>query len=136
MLEPGQRIGGRYVLLQRLGAGGMGEVWLAQQEGSGTFRRKVVLKCLPPERADDERLGNMLHDEARILGLLHHPGIVAPLDYLEDEAGPLLVLEYVDGPSLRTALKHARLGNMLMPEPLAAVLGAEVAQGHPHRCLW
>ncbi len=128
MLEPGQRIGGRYVLLQRLGAGGMGEVWLAQQEGSGTFRRKVVLKCLPPERADDERLGNMLHDEARILGLLHHPGIVAPLDYLEDEAGPLLVLEYVDGPSLRTALKHARLGNMLMPESLAAWMGAEVAR--------
>jgi len=128
MFESGQRVGGRYVLLQRLGAGGMGEVWLAQQEGSGTFRRRVVLKCIPPERAGDERLGNMLHDEARILGLLHHPGIVAPLDFLEDETGPLLVLEYVDGPSLRTALKHARLSNTLMPEALAAYIGSEVAR--------
>ena len=128
MLEPGQRLGGKYLLLRRLGAGGMGEVWLAQQEGSGTFRRRVVIKCLPPERADDERLGNMLHDEARILGLLHHPGIVAPLDFLEGESGPLLVLEQVDGPSLRTALRLGRKTGLLLPELLAAWIGAEVAR--------
>src|ERR1700677_662692 len=119
MLEPGQRLGGRYVLLQRLGAGGMGEVWLATQEGSGTFRRRVVIKCLPPELAGESRLGNMLHDEARILGLLHHPGIVAPLDFIEGENGPLLVLEHVDGPSLRTALRLGRKSDKLLPEALA-----------------
>ena len=45
MLEVGDRLGGKYTLLQRLGAGGMGEVWLAMQEGSGTFRRRVVVAC-------------------------------------------------------------------------------------------
>ena len=128
MLQPGERLGGKYVLLSRLGAGGMGEVWLATQEGSGNYKRKVVIKCLPPERGPDERLSNMLHDEARILGLLHHPGIVAPVDFLETEAGPLLVLEYVDGPSLRTALRLSRKLTIFLQESLAVYIGVEVAR--------
>ena len=130
MLEPkvGERIGGRYLLVERLGAGGMGEVWLAVLEGSGTFRRKVVVKFVPEEKAGDDRLAAMLADEARILGLLFHPGIVSPVDYVEGQGGQVLVLEYVDGPSLRTALKLARRNRCLMPEALAAWVGAEVAR--------
>jgi len=47
-LRPGERIGGRYILEDRLGLGGMGEVWLADMEGAGAFRRHVVLKVLAP----------------------------------------------------------------------------------------
>ncbi|MCA1828146.1 MAG: protein kinase [Myxococcales bacterium] len=119
---------GRYVLEQRLGLGGMGEVWLAELQGAGAFRRRVVLKVLAPDRRGDERLAAMLADEARVVGLLHHPGIVAALDYLEtDEHGPIFVLEFVDGASLRTVLKLARRQNALMPEALAAHVGAQVA---------
>ena len=49
MLQAGERIGGRYVLEQRLGLGGMGEVWLAELEGAGRFRRRVVVKVLAQE---------------------------------------------------------------------------------------
>lgn len=130
MLEPkpGERIGGRYLLVERLGAGGMGEVWLAVLEGAGTFRRKVVVKFVPPEKAGDDRLSAMLADEARILGLLFHPGIVAPVDYVEGPDGQVLALEYVDGPSLRTALRLARRNRCLLPEALAVWVGAEVAR--------
>jgi len=128
VLQPGERIGGRYVLEQRLGLGGMGEVWLADMEGAGAFRRRVVLKMLAPERLGDERLATMLADEARVVGLLHHPGIVAALDYLEtEEHGPVFVIEFVDGASLRTVLKLARRENIVLPEALAAHIGAEVA---------
>jgi serine/threonine-protein kinase len=128
-LRQGDRIGGRYVLIDRLGVGGMGEVWLAELEGAGAFRRRVVIKVLAPSRRGDPRIAAMLADEARVVGLLHHPGIVAAVDYLESEKeGPIFVLEFVDGCSLRTALKLARRRNDLLPEALAAYIGTQVAR--------
>jgi tRNA A-37 threonylcarbamoyl transferase component Bud32 len=107
----------------------MGEVWLAELEGAGAFRRRVVIKVLAPERRGDPRIATMLADEARIVGLLHHPGIVAAVDYLESETeGPIFVLEFVDGCSLRTALKVARKRSEKLPEALAAHVAADVAR--------
>jgi len=128
-LRQGDRIGGRYVLIDRLGLGGMGEVWLAELEGAGAFRRRVVIKMLAPSRRGDPRIAAMLADEARVVGLLHHPGIVAAVDYQESKTqGPIFVLEFVDGCSLRTALKVARRRNDLLPEALAAYIGTQVAR--------
>src|SRR5438309_1567665 len=128
-LRAGERIGGRYLLIDRLGLGGMGEVWLADLEGAGAFRRRVVIKVLAPERRGDPRIATMLADEARVVGLLHHPGIVAAVDYLESETeGPIFVLEFVDGCSLRTALKVARKRSERLPEALAAHVAADVAR--------
>src|SRR4051812_37266697 len=106
----------------------MGEVWLAELEGAGAFRRRVVLKVLAPERRGDPRIAAMLADEARVVGALHHPGIVAAIGYLEtEEHGPVFVLEFVDGASLRTVLKGARRQNAMLPEALAAHVGVQVA---------
>src|SRR5438132_12025175 len=122
-------MGGRYVLLERLGLGGMGEVWLAELEGAGAFRRRVVIKVLAPERRGDVRIASMLADEARLVGLLHHPGIISAIDYLETETeGPIFVLEFVDGCSLRSALKVARKRSERLPEALAAHVAADVAR--------
>lgn len=127
--KAGEHIGGRYRLEQRLGCGGMGEVWLAELHGAGAFRRRVVVKLLAPERRGDPRLAAMLADEARVVGLLHHPGIVPAIDYLEtEEHGPVFVLEYVDGPSLRSVLKVLRRHERQMPEQIAAYIGAKVAR--------
>jgi serine/threonine-protein kinase len=124
----GELIGGKYRLLRRLGAGGMGEVWLAVQEGAADFRRTVVCKFVPEDQRGNDGLALMLADEARILGLLHHPNIVAPVDFVDGDGGPLLVLEYVDGCSLRTALRLARRNREPMPEALASFIGQEVAR--------
>src|SRR2546430_6060128 len=96
VLQPGDRIGGRYVLEQRLGLGGMGEVWLAELQGAGAFRRRVVLKVLAPDRRGDERLASLLAHATRGGGLLHPPRLVAALDYLGvEQDGPLFVLQFV-----------------------------------------
>jgi eukaryotic-like serine/threonine-protein kinase len=127
-VQAGERICGRYVLERRLGLGGMGEVWLAELEGAGAFRRRVVLKVLAPERRGDRRIAAMLADEARVVGALHHPGIVAALDYQEtEEQGPIFVLEFVDGVSLRSVLRLARRQRFVVPEALVAHIGAQVA---------
>ncbi len=64
-----------------------------------------------------------------MVGLLHHPGIVVAIDYLEtEEHGPIFVLEFVDGASLRTVLKLARRHRAVLPENLAAHVGAQVAR--------
>lgn len=107
----------------------MGEVWLAELEGAGRFRRRVVVKVLAPESRGDARIATMLADEARLVGLLHHTGIVPALDYLEtEEHGPIFVLEYVDGPSLRSVLRLCRREGACLPETLAAYIGAQVAR--------
>jgi len=127
-VQAGERICGRYVLEQRLGLGGMGEVWLAELEGAGAFRRRVVLKVLAPERRGDPRIAAMLADEARVVGALHHPGIVSALDYQQtEEHGPIFVLEFVDGVSLRSVLRLGRRQSFLVPESLVAHIGAQVA---------
>src|SRR5260370_16156786 len=106
----------------------MGGGWRAGLQGAGAFRRRVVPKVLAPERRGDPRLATMLADEARVVGLLHHPAIVAAQDYLEtEEYGPIFVLEFVDGTSLRTVLKLARRDGVCLPEALAAHVGAQVA---------
>src|SRR5207249_7291473 len=98
-------------------------------EGAGAFRRRVVIKMLAPQRRGDVRIAGMLADEARVVGLLHHPGIISAIDYLEtDTEGPIFVLEFVDGCSLRSALKVARRRNEILPEVLAAFIGAMVGR--------
>jgi hypothetical protein len=98
--EP-QRLG-RYRLLQKLGEGGMGIVWLAQDEN---LDRRVAVKVLPPRSVADPGAVARFQREARALAKLSHPGIVQAFD--SDAVGDqhLLVMEYVEGQSLTDLLK-------------------------------
>lgn len=97
---PFDRINDRYDLQRRLGAGGMGDVWLAQDDLLG---RRVAMKFVG-ERELNETPGaeDILRDEARHAGqLLGHPQVVAVLDLIDVDTdlhtGPAVVLEYVEG---------------------------------------
>jgi serine/threonine protein kinase len=94
---------GRYLLEDRVAAGGMGEVWRARDTRLG---RIVAVKLLRPEFADNPDYRNRLRLEGRHAAQLSHPGIVAVHDYDDGSAGgvPYLVMEYVAGPSLATLL--------------------------------
>src|SRR5271154_4718932 len=95
-LQPSHKVGaGRFTLVRPLGRGGMGEVWLAQDE---RLREPVALKFLPPEvRADPAALDDLRRETAKSHRLTH-PNIVRIHDFHEPEGEPAFIsMEYVEG---------------------------------------
>jgi eukaryotic-like serine/threonine-protein kinase len=94
---------GRFVIGPRLGKGGMGEVYQAEDTG---LRRSVALKRIPPTMRNDQRYRQRLWKEAESASRLNDPHIAAVYDVLEDRDELFLVMEYVDGQTLRRRLAH------------------------------
>ena len=116
----GQRLG-HYEVVEKLGEGGMGEVWRAKDTRLG---RAVALKVLPPEFAADPSRRQRFEAEARAVGALNHPNIVAVYDVGEQGGLGYLVSELVDGESLRPLINRG-------PLPLRKLvdLAAQIADG-------
>lgn len=95
----GQKMGegGRYTLVQELGAGAMGMVFLADD---ARLTRRVVIKVLAPMLTGNPRIRERFHNEARIQANLEHPNIVRALDSLEDGGHLAIVMEYAQGSDL------------------------------------
>ena len=93
-------------VVERLGAGGMGVVFKARQR---SLDRWVALKILPRHLIGDPSFVERFQREARLLARLNHPGIVAVYDFGQAGEFCYLLLEYVDGVTLRQALRNARM---------------------------
>ena len=123
--------GAQYRLVRRLGAGGMGEVFLARKLGSGGFERDVALKTVLPALANHHRADSHLKsfvDEARLAALLHHSNICQVLDLQPIPwRGFIQVLEYIPGHSLKEVIATARKKKRLLTEAFACFVAAEVA---------
>jgi predicted Ser/Thr protein kinase len=132
-VQPGERIG-RYEVVGRLGAGGMGHVFL----GNDTeLQRKVALKCLIASASAVEIRSRILH-EARAAARINHPNIAVVHDVVEHDGRPFLVMEYVEGENLAQALKRERppLERILaIGRQLASALTAAHGKGIIHRDL-
>jgi serine/threonine protein kinase len=115
-LEPGQRLGA-YTILQRLGAGGAGEVWRARDERLG---RDVAIKVLLPHLSTDTDKLRRFAEEARAAGALNHPNVLTVYDVGEYEGTPYLVSECLEGRNLRERMKA---GPMPVAEAIAVALG-------------
>ena len=97
---------GPYSLLEPLGAGGMGEVWLAEDTRLG---RKVAIKILPEEFANDAERRSRFEREARAAAALNHPHIAAVYDIGSEGAKHFMVQEYLQGADLRARINAGRL---------------------------
>ncbi|MFE9368705.1 Stk1 family PASTA domain-containing Ser/Thr kinase [Streptomyces sp. NPDC006711] len=131
-MEEPRRLGGRYELGQVLGRGGMAEVYLAHDTRLG---RTVAVKTLRADLARDPSFQARFRREAQSAASLNHPAIVAVYDtgedYVDNVSIPYIVMEYVDGSTLRELL-HS--GRKLLPErTLEMTIGILQALEYSHR---
>lgn len=130
----GGRTVGEFTILRRLGRGGMGQVFLAEQP---SLRRKVAIKVLKPELAASERARKRFQTEAEAVAKLTHPNIVQIIGIGEHDGMPYMALEYVEGRNLRDFLN--RKGPPDLPIALAimkqvgAALQKAAEQNFVHR---
>ncbi len=110
-----------YRLLQLLGKGGMGEVHQAEQLSLG---RKVAVKLLNPELAHDDAFVARFEKEGAALASLRHPNIVSIVDRGRNADTYFLVMEYVDGPSLRERMREPDFDSMAALRVLTQVARA------------
>ncbi|WP_030456442.1 serine/threonine protein kinase [Herbidospora cretacea] len=126
MVAQGTTLAGRYRLDQRIGAGGMGEVWRGEDT---VLARTVAVKVLLPGRLDDPGFGARFQGEARAMALINHPGVVDVYDYGVTDVpgdGPTayLVMKFVDGEPLDRLL--LRIGR-IRPEAVMELIGQAAA---------
>jgi len=111
---------GRYTLLAQLGAGGMGEIFLARMAGAQGFEKFLVIKKILPHLSAEPDFVDRFVSEARVLARLTHGSIAQVLDVGLHEGDTYIALEHVDGKDLRKVA--ARMRERQLPPPLTFVL--------------
>lgn len=125
-----------YRIISKLGAGGMGEVYLAQD--TSELGRTVALKILPPEVAKDKDRLQRFTQEARTVSNLNHPNILTVYEFGQTESVSFIAMEYVDGVTLRHHLSNRQLKLVDVLDvaiQIAAALNAAHEAGVAHRDL-
>ena len=118
---------GKYKVLEKLGSGGMGTVFLCEHK---LMRRRVAVKVLPLPKSEDRASLDRFNREARAVAAVDHPNIVRAYDIDQDDNLHFLVMEWVDGSNLQDLVK--KFGPL---DPLRAchyIYGAAVGLQHAH----
>jgi serine/threonine protein kinase len=128
---------GRYLLLDRIGSGGMAEVYRAVMPGAQGFRQTFVVKRILAERSRAPDFVDMFVQEARIGSLLSHPNIVQVFDFGNVGGDYFLAMEYLRGRDVQVLMRKLREQNLLCPVPVAVFIAHEVATclGYAHDLL-
>ncbi|MFN7147789.1 MAG: serine/threonine-protein kinase, partial [Myxococcota bacterium] len=120
---------GRYQLLERIAAGGMAEVFLARSFGVEGFEKRLVIKRILPELAQNPRFVQMFVHEAKLSVSLAHPNIVQVFDLGKVGDDPYMAMEYIQGRDLTQVLRVLRRNGERLPIPIAVTIAAAVARG-------
>ena len=122
MLEIGSFIADRYEIIEQIGAGGMSDVYKAKDQVLGRF---VAVKVLKPEFAEDVNFVSKFHTEAQSAAGLQHPNIVNIYDVGSEEHMHYIVMEYVEGITLKTYIE--KKGQLNYKEAISIAI--QVARG-------
>ncbi len=127
MIVKGQKINDRYQIIRLIGEGGMANVYLAQDI---ILDRKVAVKILRGDLANDEKFVRRFQREAISSSSLNHPNIVEMYDVGEDDEKYFIVMEYIDGRTLKNLVK--RRGGLTVSEVIDIMLQLTSGIIHAH----
>src|SRR5262245_43493182 len=119
----------RYDLVERIAAGGMGEVFRARATGPHGFEKTLAVKRILPELASDEEFVERFVRESKLSVSLSHANIVQVFDLGRAGDDLFLVMEYVHGTDLARLLLSAKGAGQNIPIAIALQIVAEAAQG-------
>lgn len=127
MIAKGQRINDRYEIIRNIGEGGMANVYLGYDE---ILDRKVAIKILRGDLANDEKFVRRFQREALSASSLSHPNIVEMYDVGEDDGMYYIVMEYIEGITLKQLLK--KRGKLTLSEAIDIMLQLTDGMAHAH----
>ena len=127
MITKGQKINDRYEIIKSIGEGGMANVYLGYDE---ILDRNVAIKVLRGDLSNDEKFVRRFQREALSASSLSHPNIVQMYDVGEDNGLYYIVMEYVEGKTLKQLLK--RRGNLTLSESIDIMLQLTDGMAHAH----
>ena len=130
-LRPGDHFG-RYQLLERIGKGGMAEVFRAVAQGAQGFEREFVVKRIRPDKSDSPKFVQMFCEEARLSALLNHPNIVQVYDFGHIDGAYFMVMEHLVGKDLSTVMRAVRARQGAVPPSVAVYVAREAARALHH----
>ena len=123
----------RYELLDRIGVGGMAEIFRGKAVAAGGFEKPVAIKRILPHLSQDRRFVELLIAEAKVLSLLKHRNIVQIFDVgLGDDGQYFLVMEFVDGKDVGSVQRALEAQRRKMPFDLVLHIGAEICEALEH----
>lgn len=123
---------GRYKLTRLISRGGMAYVYEARRESMAGVSPKVAIKMILPEKAADEAYKDLFITEAKVSSTLMHRNLVHIQDFDEIDGSFFLVMEYVEGVTLRDAIRTARTHGIPIPVHVIAEVGRQICDGLHH----
>jgi len=126
-------IKGRYFLIEKVGKGGMAEVFRAFMRGPHGFQKEVCIKRILGELCDNPGFEAMFLDEAKIAAMLNHANIVQVFDFDRDENGRLFIaMEYIDGVNLKSLMVRSRERGVPLEVSMVSAVAFAVLQALHH----
>jgi serine/threonine-protein kinase len=119
----------RYEILREVGRGGMGSVWLGRLAGKHGFEQLVAIKTLLPALARDTRFRTMFLDEVRVASRIRHPNVVQVFELGETDGVLFVVMEWVEGASLRSWHTQSQAAGVAWPENVVLRVFADACAG-------
>src|SRR5262245_42649249 len=119
----------RFVLLDKVATGGMGEVYRGMSMGAGGFQKIVAIKRILSVHSQSPEFRKMLEAEARLSAKLTHANIVQTFDFVHVNDTLLIVMEFIEGKNIRQLLDRATKVLFNIPFEVSAYLINEICKG-------